>query len=83
MKHGTSNSNKRQRVGTDTGSRPRTDIARRIAHKEYRTKDGEYRLGEWQSDQRTLYHLGFLEQWKIEKLESLPGWTWAAAEFPN
>ena len=53
----------------------------RIARKNYTTKDGAYRLGEWCADQRTLYHLGLLDDWKTEELESVPGWTWDQAEI--
>lgn len=63
-----------------TESRHTKAIARQIAQKDYITPNGEFCLGEWCADQRTLYHLGLLEDWKIVKLESVPGWTWDQAE---
>lgn len=36
----------------------------------------ERKLARWASKQRTDYKLGKLKQWQIEKLESLPGWSW-------
>lgn len=31
----------------------------------------------WVAEQRRLYAAGQLPQWKVRRLEQIPGWTWA------
>ena len=39
-------------------------------------RHGRKRLAKWCDEQRVAYIRGELTQFQIEKLESIPGWTW-------
>jgi superfamily II DNA or RNA helicase len=41
--------------------------------------DGDFKLGQWVTVQRSAFRLGRLSQAQIARLENLPGWTWNAA----
>lgn len=52
-------------------------IAREMAPKSTRTKHTDAELIAWMNRQRRTYAAGRLSADKVQKLESIPGWTWA------
>ena len=40
------------------------------------TVDEEHELAMWIEEQMQAYRDGKLEQWQIDKLQSLPNWKW-------
>lgn len=51
-------------------------IAQEIAPKSTSTKPTKAELIAWGSTQRRMYAKGRLSADKVQKLESIPGWTW-------
>lgn len=59
------------------------DFSIKFGHAAVPTKPQLYKgrqLAGWVNNQRTKYNKGLLDQEKIEKLESVLGWTWAPKE---
>ena len=40
------------------------------------TADEEHELAAWIEEQKKAYRDGELQQWQIDKLQSLPNWKW-------
>ena len=51
-----------------------------MVHHYHKTQDG-VALGQWVSEQRTVYRKGLLSQERIAKLEALVGWVWGAFDL--
>ncbi len=43
-------------------------------------REGDFRLGQWVTVQRSGFHRGTLERERRARLEAVPGWTWEARE---
>jgi len=51
-------------------------LAQEMASKSTRTKPAKAELIVWMNTQRRMYANGSLSVDKVQKLESIPGWTW-------